>query len=245
MKFDLPLLQAISDWQQGGNARAKYQRGLRLKTLCRNVDSRFRICKLLAFRRLSLNRFPLWNLLADGSLKETISAWTCSIDMAKNFKGGVPPLNWQGIILERLPSDDSVIINLSVLFHDESFQSAIEKYKTQIAEFNLGMGKYMNSQSEVVLEISKVGREDIHGLGGYTSDPNEIGKWIFGREPSDKEIARMTSLLQKGGRNFGPWWLDGEAKDRVLKKVISHVPRLKEKKKRQDANRKRAPASRL
>jgi hypothetical protein len=88
--FTLELLQAISDWQQGGNGREKHYRGRALKARAAGLDQRFRQTGLVCFRKVSLKKRPLWQLLADNKLPETISAWTATTDVAKTFKHGVP-----------------------------------------------------------------------------------------------------------------------------------------------------------
>jgi hypothetical protein len=40
-EFDLQLLQTISDWQQGGNAREKHYRGKALKAAAAKLDPKF------------------------------------------------------------------------------------------------------------------------------------------------------------------------------------------------------------
>jgi hypothetical protein len=122
--FDLELLQAVSDWQQGGNAREKHYRGLMLKRVCATLDKRYRQCGLVAFRRVALKKTPLWQFIARGTLRETISAWTVATNVAKTIKEGVPEPGWQGVILQYYPEPGSVIVSLSTLYACRGFQAA-------------------------------------------------------------------------------------------------------------------------
>lgn len=228
--FNLPLLQAISDWQQGGVSEQKRARGIAVAEAAQCLEARFRKCNLVALRKISLKKQPLWELLAGERLAETISAWTVATDIAKTFKKGVPKPGWQGIIVCCSPSDAQVIVNLSTLFDNAAFKEAIERHKDNIHEFELGMGKYMNSQSEVIIEKDAILPSEIYALGGYSSEPHEIGKIIFGRDVSDEEITWMQSALNASGRDFGAWWIEGEQKDNVLRRVQAKIPELLERK---------------
>ena len=86
-------------------------------------------------------------------LSETILAWTLDTKIAKSFKGGVPPEGIQGVIFVTTPKPENVIVNLTILFSNSDFQAAYEKEKDNINGFYEGIGRYGNSQSEVVLEI--------------------------------------------------------------------------------------------
>ena len=227
-EFNLQLLQAISDWQQGGNAKEKHYRGKALKQACQTLDDKYRRCGLLAFRRVALKKTPLWKLLAKGKLPETISAWTVDIDFAKKFKGGVPERGWQGVIVQYLPEPGSVIVNLSMLYASENFLNSIERHRSRIQAFDSGMGKYEGGQSEIVIERNSISPEDIYALGGYSSDPHDVGRLILGRTVSKYEIDWMRRILDKHGQAFGPWWIDGAAKERVLQRIKAQIPKLLE-----------------
>ena len=238
--FTPEFLQAISDWQQGGDAREKHQRGQKLKRLAGGLDSKFRTTGLVCFRRVALHKTPIWKLLAEGRLDETISSWTATTDVAKTFKSGVPPPGWQGVILEWAPGKGpgKVIVNLAALYADEGFCRAIEKYKDKIVDYAKGMGKYSGTQNEVVIELDAVQLSDIYAMGGVSSEPHELGRVLFGREVKQREIAWMREVLKKQGQDFGPWWIDGKEKDRALQSTMRYVPELKRIKEAQKKARK-------
>ena len=229
-QFSLDLLQAISDWQQGGNFELKKKYGIQLKSTATSLDPEFRQCDVVCYRRISLGKSPLWKLIAEQELPETISSWTNDVSIAKAFKGGVQEEGWQGIIAQHKPTPDEVIVNLDYLYADRDFQSAVEKHKHNIENFDLGIGLYGNHEREIVIEKTSLAPSEIYALGGYSSSPNVIGHKIFGREPTPKEITFMEKRLAQRDEKFGAWWLTGDPLQRVLKKVESHIPALKKKK---------------
>ena len=59
-----------------------------------------RLQLLCCFRQIALDKGSVWDLLAENKLDEKISSWTTDLQIAKTFKGGVPPQGqgWQGLI---------------------------------------------------------------------------------------------------------------------------------------------------
>lgn len=228
--FTLELLQAISDWQRGGYPKLKQARGERLAIVSASLDKRFRSSGLVVCRKLNLSKTPLWQLLDSGQLSETVSAWTQETDVAKAFKGGVTSDPGQSVIIISPPGSGEVVLNLVALFADAGFKTAVKQLATQIANYDKGIGRYMNSQSEVILRKTHFDIGDIYALGGHSSTPIEIGRSLFGRAPTAEEITWMRGALQKSGKDFGPWWIEGAAKDRVIARTRGEIPRLKAKK---------------
>lgn len=88
---DLRLLRAVSDWQRGGDPRQSRRRGLALKEACAALPEIYRASYLASFRQVSLEKGSVWDLIGEDCLTEKVSSWTFDIEVAKAFKGGVPP----------------------------------------------------------------------------------------------------------------------------------------------------------
>lgn len=231
--FPLSLLQAISDWQIGGAPEVARQRGLVLERECANLPIEFKSVPSACFRRMVLRKGSIWSLLGEQSLSEKISSWTFDLAVAKAFKEGVPPAGQglQGIIFERLPRQDEIIVNLSALFRDAGFQAAIEKHKKSIKRFKKGMGKYRDIQCEIVLKVEALAQEHIYSLGGHSSSAEEILRLatekIYGNHatPAQKEFLRWA--MEVGPDVTGPRWLTQEATRTVLSRVEPQIPPLR------------------
>jgi hypothetical protein len=50
----LELLQAVSNWQRGGNAAQNKRRGQKLKAICASLPQEYRTCSLCCFRQVAL-----------------------------------------------------------------------------------------------------------------------------------------------------------------------------------------------
>jgi hypothetical protein len=232
-QFPLSLIQAISDWQRGGDANQNKKRGQKLKEECSSLSEKYRMCSLCVFRQVSLPKSGVWSLIGEDRLPEKISSWTLNLELAKAFKGGVPPegQGYQGVILCVLPPPGSVIVNLCELYKDSDFTAALEEHKGSIIGFSDGAGRYGNEQSEVVLEVASVAQRDIYSLGGHSSPfdelVDEVAKLIHGRAATQEE--RVALMLKVGhvGSEAGPRWLNQEATQRVVTKVRPHTERLK------------------
>jgi hypothetical protein len=225
--FTREFLRAVSDWQRGGGLKQKQRRGERLKDLSQAIDARFRQCGLVTYRQVALGKGPLWKLLAEKRLPETISAWTLSPEIAKTFKGGVPPEDWHGVIVALKPPEGSVVLNLDTLYRDHDFLEALEQEKGVIEGYSDGAGRYGATQHEVVLEIDSLENTNIHAIGGYSSDRDTLIRMMFGQEPTPELIAWFEDNRKKAGIELGAMWLEGEPLQRALARVEPHIPGLK------------------
>lgn len=236
--FPLELLQAVSDWQRGGDARQNHKRGQRLKVACASVPGNYRTCSLCLFRQVALPKDGVWKLIGDGHLQEKISSWTLDLETAMVFKGGVPPegQGYQGVILCVMPRPGSVVVNLRELYKDLNFTAALEQHKGIIAGYHDGAGFYGNDQNEVVLEVASVTQQDIYSMGGHSSHfdqlIDEAAKLIHGRPVTPEEREALRLKAEHVRPEAGPAWLSPEATQRVLTRMKPDVERLREIKRR-------------
>lgn len=60
---DLPLLQATSDWQRGGDAKQNLRRDQALKSACASLPEQDRTSPLASFRQVGLEKGSAWDLI--------------------------------------------------------------------------------------------------------------------------------------------------------------------------------------
>lgn len=223
--FTIEFLQAVNDWQRGGDAKQNRKRGESLRSQCRSLPETFRESPLVCHRQIALPKGGVWDLIGAGKLTEKVSSWTLDLEVAKGFKGGVPPKDQghQGAIFSLNPPAGSVIVNMSLLYRDPEFQRAIDKHKNAISGFHLGIGCYGDQQSEVVLEIDSLSQDDIYSLGGHSSQFDELveiaAHEVYGHSPTADERAALTLKVEGVRRQAGPSWLTPEGTKRVLARV--------------------------
>lgn len=227
MTFTKDCVQAVNDWQRGGDHRQKVRRGEKLKQEALVLPSEFRKCDELCFRQEAHPKGRVWQLLADNKLPETIAAWTTDLAVAKDFKGGVPPHDLQGVVFSVRPPAGSVVVNLAALYGDPGFVKAVEKFQPKIDRFADGIGKYGSNQSEVVLELENLGTQEVLFYGGYSSSRDRLR--IDGREPTQEELAQFDALCAEAGIALGPWWLTADGTQKVLTRMQPHILCLREK----------------
>lgn len=228
--FTLEIVQAVSDWQRGGGHNAKVKRGAALKKACAGLPSSFRTWDGFCYRQEAHEKDRVWQLLADNCLTETIAAWTTDLGIAKTFKGGVAPEGLQGVIFKLRPPSASVVVNLSALFADSDFRDACDLYGKQIAGFDSGIGRYRDSQKEVVLEIASLDRASTYALGGYSGSREALAALLFGRPPSGEDLKVFGELCRRANVSAGAWWLTEAGTRAVLKRMEPHVARLRAQK---------------
>lgn len=225
--FTRDLLQAINDWQRGGDANQKKRRGEALKKAAKSLPLVFRQVSGTCYRQIAFDNKSVWQLGTEYQVQETLSAWSESLEAAKDFKGGVPPIGYQGIIFKIKPGTGTVILNLSVLFRDTEFNKAVEENKTNIISYDKGIGRYGASQAEVVIETEFLPLDSLHAWGGYSSSESNLAEMYFGRAASDDELDWLRSLMKQDGLSCGPRWLSTpEAVKRVSEKLKCNGKRL-------------------
>lgn len=225
--FTTEFIQAVSDWQRGGDLQQKRRRGARLKELSADIDERFRKCGLVTYRQIALEKGSIWNLIAERKLPETRSAWTLSPAVAKIFKGGVPPEGWQGVIVALKPPAGSVVLNLDAIYRSKEFLATLDRDKGLITGYADGAGRYGGTQSEVILEIESLDSSDIYALGGYSADRDTLIRMMFDSEPTPELVRWFEQNSRKAGVGPGPMWLEGDPLQRVMERMQPHIERLK------------------
>jgi hypothetical protein len=228
--FTIELLQKINDWQSGGNAKQNKKRGVALKEAVKNLPVEFRQADKTCYRQVALTKKYVWIIGTELQLAEKISSWTECLIVAKAFKGGVPPPGYQGVIFHIQPPITSVIVNLNRLYNNTEFTQAIGAQKDQITGYSNGIGKYWNSQQEVVVEKESLPLNSIHSWGGYV-EPRQrlmkLSKMYYGRTASDEELVKLEQLINQVGHDLGPSWLSTtDAVKRVSEKLVHHGKRL-------------------
>jgi hypothetical protein len=225
--FGQEVVQAINDWQRGGDHDQKVRRGARLKEVCSDLPPEFRSCDVPCFRQEAHEKARVWQLLADERLPETIAAWTTDINTAKQFKGGVPPEGLQGVIFGITPQSSSVVVNLNAVYRDPGFRKACEQLRRQLTGFDSGIGKYGPSQNEVVLEIANLTPEHVLHYGGFSSSREEIAEMLFNRQPTEEDLEVLDRLCAKAGTKQGAWWLSASGSRAVLDRMKPRIEKLR------------------
>ena len=138
---------------------------------------------------------------------------------------------YQGVILCVLPRATNVVVNLRELYGDRAFTEALEQHKTDIVGYYDGAGRYGNAQSEVVLEVSSVTQEEIHSMGGHSSEfdklVDEAAKLVYGHEATPEEREALMLKVAHLRSVAGPDWLSPEATQRVLVRMKPHAELLR------------------
>jgi hypothetical protein len=228
MMYTVELLQAISDWQRGGDPKQKAKRGATLKEVSKDLPEKFKSISTNCYRQIALDQTSVWNIGTKYQLNETISSWTTSLDVSKQFKGGVPPVGYQGAIFKITPSDNlEVIINLHELFQCGDFNDFLESKKDNINGFHKGTGLYGNNQHEVVISAEFLNLNTLFGWGGYTSRESDLAEMYFGHKANDVELKIFSGYMDQAGHKCGPYWLTTtDAVKRVREKLKFYGERL-------------------
>lgn len=229
--FTLELLQAINDWQIGGTIEAKESLAENIKKYAIHLPSKFKTLSNVCYRKINLEGKYILEIGLCGEILEKYSSWTLRSSIVQNFDGGIPEHQSCKIpyIFELNPSnseDFEVIINLYELFNDLDFKTACVENQKFIKDFHLGIGEFKNSEAEVILKVSKLGRDQIWALGGHgikTKEEfykliNEVFEFINGKPLELKEFDEMIS--QNNIPIGGSMWITKESNPKKVESLI-------------------------
>jgi hypothetical protein len=116
---------------------------------------------------------------------------------------------------------------MNALFVDKDFRDALARYRAQITGFANSIGRYGNAQSEVVIQLDALDSAQVFAFGGYSSERQELAAQMLGRVPSPQEMALFDRAIMNAGANLGPRWIEGEAVDRVVKRLQPQIDELR------------------
>jgi hypothetical protein len=76
-----------------------------------------------------------------------------------------------------------------------------------VNRFNDGIGRWKNSQKEVVIEITDLPLGSLYAYGGYSSNEEKLAAKLFGRTPNSGEMQTFRELMKASGLKSGAYWL--------------------------------------
>jgi hypothetical protein len=178
------------------------------------------------YRLLTLEPKYVWTLGTRYWIPEAISSWTLQFDVAQHVKGGIAPKGELVInaIFRVRPSPVQVVLNLHEIYRDPEFHAACERKRSGIVGFGDGIGRYGDSQREVILELPFVELADVEALGEHSSDREGFLEQPHVRRDLARRPAsarrKIVRQFRAGGTEFGPRWLRGARKDDLLRRWV-------------------------
>jgi hypothetical protein len=227
--FTKELIQAICNWQRGGDARQKARRGDLLKAEASKLPQEFRTSESTCYRQIALDDPNLRNLGTKFQLPETISSWSESERVAEDLKGGVPAKGggYIGVIFRLRPDESEVVVNLGKLFRNEDFVREVIELKSEIDGFALGIGKYWDTQHEVVIEKSTLPLDTLHAWGGFSSDREKLKCMLSESLGVSITDDQFDDLMKESGQKIGQYWMKTPAAvARVAEALKHHADRV-------------------
>ncbi len=185
----------------------------------------------ICYRQIALDDPNLLHLGTTYQLPETISSWTESEIVAEDFKGGVPTNGngYVGVIFKLCPADNEVVVNLARLFQNAEFVLAVNNLSSRINRFELGIGKYRDTQHEVIIEKSTLPLDSLHAWGGFTRDRERLKDMLsfsLGVAVADEQFDH---LMAEAGLRIGQYWMKTpSAVARLAEALKHHADRVNE-----------------
>jgi hypothetical protein len=226
--YSQEFVQSVSDWMRDCDRDERLKRGQPLKEFCSTLDPKFRkIINPKVYRQLTLTGNYLIESGKTYSLEEQISCWTTSKKVAKELKGGVHPdkFFFITVIFWGKPSPNTIVVNLGRLIKDDAFSSAVDRYKDNIKYFSQGLGKWKESQKEVVLDLSSISIDNVYAFGSFYRSEDELAQLAEKWGTTESVISDYFEELEiKPGSE--KWITNRPAVKRLIGKWVFHSKRL-------------------
>ncbi len=210
--FTDALIQAIDDWQSG--PRDKQAKAQALKSTSSHLPQSYRNVPDCAYRQLRVNA-KLGVGMATNAMPDAVSSWTTSLQVAKRFREHDLDCEKVMMIFARHPLPADVILNLNSVYANPDFMDTVKAAETRLkCEFK-GIARWQNTQQEIILEETIVGKDDIISIGAFRQlsdvvptigerDPNapsedEIYRELIGK-PTDEHFWTSPESAAEGAR---------------------------------------------
>lgn len=158
------LIEAIDDWQAG--SKDKERKAARLIKASEHLPANYRTAPAEVFRQLRANA-PLAAGVAFDAMADFVSSWTTSLEVAKHFRESDGDRTKALMIFRRRPMPGDVILDLNVVYADPDFMDTVRDAEKRLGRTFNGIGRWQNSQREVVLNETVIGNDDIVSLGAF------------------------------------------------------------------------------
>ncbi len=123
------------------------------------------------------------------------------------------------------------MVNLNAIYSDPGFQKACVNYEQYITNYDEGIGRFGNTEQELVLDISQLPISSIHSFGGYSKDEADLLKMFslekYERLPDRRIRREFERGLKKSKQTLGPRWVSGNGKERAVTVLLEAVKVLK------------------
>jgi hypothetical protein len=229
--FKLDLIKAINEWQIKGTGINKENIAKKIIEHSDEIDMKFKSLHSKCYRRIDLNNHYNFILGQEMQLPETYSSWSFDKEFVKKFNNGIPKNGYQGVIFEisNEYKEFEVIINLHELFNDPVFKTECESQKQNIINYDDGIGKYYDSESEIILKINSLKISQIWAYGGFSSKKDAFVKKYSDRLLNRKMKQLLDRKVKENKKLFGSKWITGKAKNRTIQFHIDTAKKLSSK----------------
>ena len=228
MEYTLDFIQTVNDWQAYGMRERKNEIAQKLRSF--SIDDHLKKCDKPCYRITDFRNHVKERSIFDAFLNQRIlfgvTSWTTDYKVAQNFyKEGIPLYPYEGInYIIKITNCSNIILNIESLYSDTAFIKACEKHKKNIKEYSKGIGRFGNTQKEVILDIESVSVDNIYAFWGTSSSKEKF---------YEKYISDLTQVVKiSGGKitweyidkfleeHIGPYWDDDK---KNVNRIISNL----------------------
>lgn len=220
MAFDFNFFRILNDWQLGWreDQDRKNELAALLEKECDKLPISFKQVSLKCYRKRFLHKGEMVDILMNNSKDEGITSWTTDIRFAERFKDLYKEGAITAAIFEHSPQPDEVILNISSLWNDLSFQTHLEDFEKVEPDSCKAIRNFRNLQSEVILKTPLRGSEII-ALTGFASPFDYLCE--NANIPLDKRDDLYYKMIDEGAYPLGVSYIKDDSAKRAVQRTIN------------------------
>lgn len=219
MTFNSSFFKTLNSWQNGWreNQDKKYELATSLEQECKKLPNTYNKVNQLCYRKRFLHKGEMVDILMNNSKDEGITSWTTDIRFAERFKDLYKEGAITAAIFEHLPQEDEIILNISKLWNDLSFQSDLAEFEKIEPDNCKAILNFKNLQSEVILKTPLRGSEII-ALTGFASPFDNLCEKA--NIPLDKRDELFYKMIDEGTYPLGVSYIKDDSAKRAVQGTI-------------------------
>lgn len=219
MTFEISFFRILNNWQYGWNEDQdkKNELAAQLEQECKKLPDIFKQVNQMCYRKRFLHKGEMVEILMNNSKDEGITSWTTDIRFAERFKNLYKEGAITAGIFEHLPQQDEVILNISSLWNDLSFQKDLEEFKELEPDNCKAILNFKHTQSEIILKVPLRGSQII-ALTGFASPFDNLCDKA--KIPLDKRDELYYKMLDEDTYPLGVSYIKDESAKRAVQGTI-------------------------
>jgi hypothetical protein len=155
-------------------------------------------------------------LVVDGKIDEGVASWTSNLAFGQDFKELLRPGAVTALFAHQ-PTREEVVVDISSLWGDPKFTSAVEDYSKRGGEYADALQQMADLQFEIILNAPLL-RAEVHGFVGRVGDADDFYE-AMGADTEEAQDKIWLAFRQLDTFPGDAKWTDRAGAQRAMKRA--------------------------